>query len=171
MMKLNHLIAALMLAVLATLAAVPHAHAYGGLSASGGSGQPRTLQRQDDLQLQAGTIVEGIVLGEASAGEEALLATGLARSRNLLHGSSDPKDYPHCPRCRIVSCSKNRCTGHCRKNGQLFTCLTQSPGPVPKPTPKPAPKPTPKPAPKPTPKPAPKRTPKRKRSRSPPKKK
>ena len=90
MIQLSHLIAALMLAVLTALSAVPHVHAHSGLSTSGASGQPRVLQSQDGLQLQAGAIVDGFVLGEVSAGEQALSATGIAGSRHLLHGTGRP---------------------------------------------------------------------------------
>ena len=136
MIQLNYLIAALMLALLAALSAVPHVHAHGGLSAiaRGHSGQPNTrvLHSQDDLQLQAGTIVEGVVVGEASAGEQSLLATGVARSRSLLHGSRSPKDYPLCNQCRTLNCTKRGCTGHCRKHNKLFNCRSKTPPPEPK---------------------------------------
>ena len=185
MMHLNNLITALMLAVLAAVAAVPRVHAYSGTSASGDSGQARALQSQADLQLQPGIIVDGFVLGEASAGEQTLLASGVARSRQLLHGSRRPQAYPMCNQCLLLECSKNRCSGHCRRGKKLFDCKSKglplqparkpaskpASKPSSKPAAKPARKPAAKPASKPAPRKAPKPTQKLKRSSSPPQEK
>ena len=49
-------------------------------------------------------------------------------SRSLLHGPKKPKKYSRCNSCRMVKCNKqtNFCTGHCRKNKQLFFCSSNS---------------------------------------------
>ena len=136
MQALKSITRLLMLAVLAALACIPCAHAYGRLSLFGGSSQGRTLQSQGQVFAKAE------VLHEASAEEQALFAQelgGFSGSRQLLHGSHSRRSMRTCPTCTFPrSCSRSKsCKGHCRRGEKIFSCIRARSPPKRKSPPKP----------------------------------
>ena len=121
MQALSLVMHSLMLAVLAALACMPCANAYGTLSLTGDSDQGRTLQIRSVMYSYAE------VLHEASAEEQALFAQdlgGFSGSRQLLHGSHSRRRLRTCPSCTFPRpCTRSRlCLGHCRKGKRIFNC-------------------------------------------------
>lgn len=111
----------LTVALFAALAAVPCAHALGGLQDPSATSHIRQAHPDDSF-----TVGNAVVIGEANAEVQAAFdrdtsASASSAFRKLLHGSHGhhgpvrPK-LPTCPRCRIMSCShklKRNCRGHC----------------------------------------------------------
>lgn len=158
-LEIKNVVHVLMFAVLAMLASVPDVYGRSSLARDDKGSQARSLQSHEDTY----TIIQGVVIGEASAEVEALIDEeigSLSGIRQLLHGDHSARRNSICPVCKVPSgCTGSRtCLGHCRSGKRLFSCGPKGgftpQSSKPKPHPKSPPKSPPKSAPESPPKPA-----------------
>ena len=78
----------------------------------------------ESIQLddQTETAQPGDTVTAGWVSEEALSPDDMEAYLTLAHGPRNPKKYPLCPQCRIVSCNSGVCTGHCRRRLKLLLC-------------------------------------------------